>query len=114
VTEAEQFLRQGLRANPDSCEILFALAQVADENREDFNRARNVYELALAKWNQMESVKEQPNVLLHQQIAARLARLEERVGHWNEAIRYLELVKKYSPYPDEIQKQIEEVRRKVK
>ena len=102
------------RANPDSCEILFALAQVADENRQDANRAHNVYELALAKWNQFEAVKEQPNVLLHQQIVARLARLEEHAGHWNESIRFLELLKKYSPYPDEIQKQIGEVRQKAK
>ena len=114
VTEAEQFLREGLRANPDNCEILFALGQVADENRKDLDRARNLYELALAKWNRQESGQAEPNVLLHQQIVVRLARLEERAGHWNDSIRYLELLKQYSPYPDQVQKQIEEVKRKAK
>ncbi len=114
VTEAEQFLREGLRANPDNCEILFALGQVADENRKDIERARNLYELALAKWNQQEAGKIEPNVLLHQQIVVRMARMEERAGHWNESIRYLELLKKYSPYPDQVQKQIEEVEQKAK
>ena len=103
-------MREGLRANPDNCEILFALGQVADENRHDLGRARNLYELALAKWNQQEAGKPDPNILLHQQIVVRMARLEENAGHGNESIRYLELLKKYSPYPAEVQKQIEEVR----
>ncbi len=114
VTEAEQFLREGLRANPDNCEILFALGQVADENRQEFTRAHNLYEMALAKWNQQEAGKKEPNVLLHQQIVVHLARLEERAGRWQESIRYLESLKKYSPYPDQIEKQIEEVRQKAR
>jgi len=32
VSEAEQFLREGLRANPDSDQILFALGQLYFEN----------------------------------------------------------------------------------
>lgn len=114
VTEAEQFLREGLRANPDNCEIYFALGQVADENRNDTDRARNLYELALTKWNQQEAGKEEPNILLHQQIVVRLARMEESAGRWNDSIHYLELLKKHSPYPDQIQKQIEEVKLKAK
>ncbi len=113
VTEAEHFLREGLRANPDNCEILFGLGQVADENRQDVARARNLYELALLKWNQQEAGKADPNILLHQQIVVRMSRLEERAGHWNESIRYLELLKKYSPSPAEVQKQINEIRQKA-
>src|SRR5947208_13930363 len=40
VKEAEQFLREGLQANPNSHEILFELGRLYHENYHDANRAR--------------------------------------------------------------------------
>ena len=48
--EAEAFLREGLRNNPDSYEILFELGRLYDENYHDPDRARDVWQLALHGW----------------------------------------------------------------
>jgi tetratricopeptide (TPR) repeat protein len=109
VNEAEQFLREGLRANPQSYEILFELGRVAHENRKDIGAARNIWELALRRWREKEEGKGEPETLLYQQIIGNLAELEEHSGNWDAARKYLEELKKYSPSPQEIQKQIDEI-----
>ena len=48
--EAEAFLRDGLRNNPDDCEILFELGRLYNEDYHDTNRARNVLMAALRCW----------------------------------------------------------------
>ncbi len=50
--EAEAFLREGLRHNPNSYEILFELGRLYDENYHDTDRARDVWLLALNKWSE--------------------------------------------------------------
>ena len=113
VKEAEQFLRQGLRANKDSHEILFELGRLYYESYHDAARARNVWELALRKWQEQEPGKKEPNLFLLGEIAINLSRLEEKEGNLDRAIVYLEQAKKASPHPDELQKQIEELRQKM-
>ncbi|MBI3849290.1 MAG: hypothetical protein HY298_03210 [Verrucomicrobia bacterium] len=112
VNEAEQFLREGLRANPKSYEILFELGRVADENRKDPKAAQNLWELALRRWHEQEAAKREPNVFLHQEIVGHLAELEERKGNWDVALGYLEQLKKYSPFPEVVQKEIDQVQQK--
>ncbi|MCL5098831.1 MAG: hypothetical protein M1608_15125 [Candidatus Omnitrophica bacterium] len=111
VNEAEQFLRQGWRANPDSYAILFELGSLYDENRHDPIRARNLWELALRKWQAQETVKPKPDNFAYEQITAHLARLEEREGNRNLALHYLDLLKKVSPDPAAIQHQINRLQR---
>src|SRR5881396_535053 len=55
VNEAEQFLREGLQANPGDCEILFELGRIYFENRHDPVRARNLWELAARNWREREA-----------------------------------------------------------
>ncbi len=110
VDEAEQFLREGLRANPDSFEILFELGRVLYENRKDAAHARNVWELALRKWDEQEAGKADPNIFARQQIVGFLARLEEGDGRFEQALAYLEMLKKTSPNPAAVQKQIDELK----
>jgi tetratricopeptide (TPR) repeat protein len=119
VNEAEQFLRQGLRANPESYEIYFELGRIYDENRHESKIARNLWEVALRKWKSQQERYEtennpalKPDVLIYEGITGRLARLEESEGNFERAISYLELLKKKSPLPDKIQKQIDELRAK--
>jgi tetratricopeptide (TPR) repeat protein len=107
--EALQFLREGLRANPDSFEILFELGRCYDDQHESA-LARNLWELALRRWQDQESHREHPNHFLLAQILTHLIRLEARENHRDKAIRYLELLKKISPAPEQIQKRIEEVK----
>jgi len=114
VKEAEQFLRQGWRANPNSYEILFELGRLREDNDKDFSRARNFYELALKKWRASEAEKKEPDDFSLMQIAGRLARLEENQGQSAKALEYLELLRKVSPSPELIQRQIDELRAKSK
>ena len=113
TTEAEAFLRDGLRANPDSHEILFELGRIADEHRKDPARARNLWELALAKWQKFELQKKDPDTFSLLQIASHLALLAERESRWDECLHFLGLWKAASPKPDEIEKRITEVRQKI-
>jgi tetratricopeptide (TPR) repeat protein len=111
ASEAEQFLRDGLRANPGSYEILFELGRVFNENRNDAQRARNLWEAALKNWRQQESAKEEPDKFLFMQITSQLALLEEKVGNYQRALEYMEMWKSASPAPEEIQKRIDDLRR---
>lgn len=111
--EAEEFLREGQRNNPNSCEILFELGRLYHEARHDTARARNVWQLALRKWNEVESNKEKPDLFQLEQIAVHLARLEEEAGRLERAIELLELGKKASPNPALLQQQIDELKGKL-
>jgi tetratricopeptide (TPR) repeat protein len=107
--EAEQFLREGVRNNPNSYEILFELGQLYNENYRDPDRARDLWELALRRWQQEEGKKKQPDLGDLEKIAINLARLEEKAGHFERAIEYLEMASKASPNPQALQKQIAEL-----
>ena len=111
--EAEKFLREGLRRNPDSYEILFELGRLCKENYHDTNRARNIWELALRRWRQQEATGKQPDPRTMEQITVNLARLEEQDRHFEQAISYLEMAKRASPNPKALQQQIDELRHKL-
>jgi tetratricopeptide (TPR) repeat protein len=113
VDEAEQFLREGLRANPDSYEILFELGQLYNENRNDPIHARNLWELALQRWISQESKKKEQNLVELEKIAVNLARVEEQQGNFAKAIGYLKLAKKATPHPDALDAQIQSLEKKL-
>jgi len=113
INEAEQFLREGLRANPDSYEILFTLGKLYSENRHDPTVARNLWELALRRWNEQDDAGKEPDLGAYDEIVAHLANLEERQGNLREALAYLEVEKEVSPVPDVIQKTIEDIKKKI-
>jgi tetratricopeptide (TPR) repeat protein len=113
VKEAEQFLREGWRANPNSYEILFELGRLYHENYHDANRARNVWELAMRRWRETEAGKEKPNNLALDQIAANLGRLEEEQGNLQRAIEYYEQARKVSPTPAALEKQVHEIQQRL-
>jgi len=113
VAEAEQFLREGLQANPDSPEILFELGRLYYQSHHDAARARNVWELALRKWTAQEAGKKDPDLFLLEQIAGNLSALEEQAGNLARAIELLQLAKKASPQPELLQKQIDDMKTKL-
>src|SRR6266704_6051864 len=113
VAEAEQFLRQGFRANPGSYEILFELGRLYYENHHDADQARNLWELAARRWREQEPGKKEPDNFALEEITVSLARLEEEQGHWGPAIEWLEQAKRLSPAPEALQKQIDEARQKL-
>jgi tetratricopeptide (TPR) repeat protein len=113
VKEAEQFLREGLRVNPKSYDILFELGRLYRENYHDLARARNVWELALRRWQEAQAAQYNPDPFVLEEITTNLGRLEEDAGNFQKAISYLEVSEKVSPYPALLQKQIEDLRKKL-
>lgn len=112
--QAERLLRQGLRANPNSPELLNELARIFYEIRHDPARAKNVWTLALRRWHEVDEPKEKPNQLLHLQILGGLARIENEAGNYGKVIEYLKEMKTASPSPEAIQKQIDALEAKIK
>ena len=114
VDEAEQLLREGWRANPDSYEILFELGRVFDENRHDSQRARNVWELALKNWREKQAAHEEPEPFVYEEILGQLAKLEEEQKNYAQAVGYLQELKLISPSKPFIEKWIGELNEKSK
>jgi tetratricopeptide (TPR) repeat protein len=108
--EAEQFLREGLRANPDSYEILFEMGRIREENYQDPDGARNLWELALSKWHKQKNAGGEPNEFVLEQVLAFLGKLEEEERNFGKAISYFEQLKEISPFPEEIEKRIDEIK----
>lgn len=107
--EAEQFLREGLRANPDSYEILFEMGRLRDEAEHDSAGARNLMELALKKWRQGATADLKPDEFSGAQILGMLASIEEKERRFEQALAYLRMLKEISPYKDQIDRRIQEV-----
>jgi tetratricopeptide (TPR) repeat protein len=113
VPEAEQFLREGLRANPDSYEILFSLGRLYYENEHDPVRARNVWQLALRRWNEQDAAGKKPTKFGLEEITVNLARLEENERNLARAIQYFEQAQAVSPAPQNLAKQIQDLKRQL-
>ena len=109
--EAEAFLREGLRKNPHSYELMLELGRCYFD-RNDFEHARNIWQLAMQRWREQENAKpfDKQNRFVVEQILNSLARVEARLGNREQAVEWLKVVRKVSPYPEEIDKRIEEVR----
>jgi tetratricopeptide (TPR) repeat protein len=112
VDEAEQFLREGLQANPGNYEILLELGRIYKENRNDPIRARNVWELGVRNWRETESAKADPNIFPYAQLLGNLAKLEEEQQNYSKAIEHLTPLKQISPNRDSIQKWIDDLKAK--
>ena len=87
------------------------MGRLFNEKRHDSERARNVWEAALRKWQALPIHDSDEYRLLLTNILAHLADLEEKQKRYAEAIRYLEMLKPMSPAADAIQKQLDELRR---
>jgi tetratricopeptide (TPR) repeat protein len=116
VEEAEQFLRDGLRANSDSFEIYYELGQLYLRARANSKRAGTLFEIALRKWDQLEAGKdkeERDDVSLRE-ILGGLTRVDEALGDYDGAIAAFQRLKTVSPQPESIQKQIDELQARRK
>lgn len=108
--QAEKFLREGLKANPDSYELYFELGRLYYEAHRDAQRARNLLEHAYRLWQKSEGGKEEPDLVSLLGITVRLGKLEQEAGNPEKAIHWLTLAKEHSPRPESLQQQIDEIR----
>ena len=113
AAEAEEFLRDGLRANPNSYELLYELGAVFWENHHDAARARNIWLLALRRWREQEAGKKEPDNFVFEEITVHLARVEEAEGNFQQAIAYLESARAVSPSAEGLAEQNDELKRKM-
>jgi tetratricopeptide (TPR) repeat protein len=104
--EAEEFLREGLRNNPNHPELLLELGKVYLESFHDVDRARNVWELAKMRWYKVEGPKEDADTLLLEQIVARLADMEYKAGNYQNALENYKLLRQLSPVPQVIEEHV--------
>ena len=111
--QAEAFLREGLRNNPDSCEILFELGRVYHDGNHDAERARNVWLLGIKKFFLRPPDQQKEDKLIFEGLVVNLAHLEDEAGNYGAAINWLHAAQKVSPAPDALQKQIDELQKKL-
>jgi tetratricopeptide (TPR) repeat protein len=114
VAEAEQFLRQGLRANPASYEILFELGRIHLVHYKDPAHARNLWELGLRRWRQQDEDKEAPDYFFWHKFTSHLAELEEGQGNLRAALDYWQMAKPHAPEPGIVAERIKQIELKLK
>lgn len=110
--DAEQFLRQGLRANPDSYEILLELGRVYNDKK-NYRVARNIWELALGKWNQQDKAKLEPDPHAREEILGELVRDDQRAKDDPQLLIDLEALEKVAAGKAVLDKQIQEVKARL-
>ncbi|MDE3069017.1 MAG: hypothetical protein KGJ60_15910 [Verrucomicrobiota bacterium] len=113
--QARDFLYRGLHNNPGNTALLFDLGWLYAHDLHDVNRASNVWLAGLQCWD-----AQPPNVKTNlesqkicDELAMNLVRLQEDASNWPQALHYLYIVKQASPEPAAIQKQIDEVKKKI-
>ena len=111
--EAEKFLREGLRHNPGNCEILFELGRLYHEGLHDRDRARNVWELGVKKFEALGDEEKKEARLTCEELVVHLGRLEDEAGNFSRAVVWLRAAQKVSPVPDALQQQIDEIGEKI-
>ena len=120
--EALDFIRGGLKNNPDSPDLLFALGQIFLEDHKDYFRARNVFLAAKDQWHKRDDSKpaksDNPDVdtkdyLLLERILGGLVKTEESAGNLDQAMKYLRELKLIAADPGGVQKRIDELQVKI-
>jgi tetratricopeptide (TPR) repeat protein len=111
--EAEQFLREGLRANPDSHEILLELGRVYFYNEKNPRVARNIWELALNKWRRQNLAGENPDPHVQEEILGELVRDDQQSGNLKQLLADLEELDRATPRNAVIEKEIQDVKAKL-
>jgi tetratricopeptide (TPR) repeat protein len=111
--EAERFLRDGLRNNPDSPEIYFELGRLSERRAKDSRLTANLYALSLEKWHRANDGLAEPDTLALAQILGRLGRVKESRGELDAALEcYLQL-KAVSHSAEGVQRQIDSIREQL-
>jgi tetratricopeptide (TPR) repeat protein len=119
--EAEEFLRQGLKANPHSPELLYNLGEIYLEDRKDLPRAKNLFLAALRCWHEVEEPKPiktetgegERNSFLLEQILGGLVEDELVANDLNQALIYMKQLKANASDPAGVQQQIDKLQARI-
>ena len=111
--EAEQFLREGLRANPDSYEILLELGRVYFYNKKNARVARNIFALAREKWLKQDAAGDKPDPHDYEEILGELLRADRQQQDFNAQLSDLEELIKVSHSKATLESAIRELKAKL-
>ncbi len=118
--EAEDFVRDGLKNNPRSPDLLFALGQIYLEDRKDYSRAKSLFLAALRCWHERDDSKPEKSdtgdvkdYFVLEQIFDGLIQTELSSGHLDQALDYMKQLKPVAAEPAAVQKRIDELQAKI-
>jgi hypothetical protein len=108
--EAEQFLRDGQRANPDSFEIELELGRVYFYNYTNTIVGRNIFVLARQKWRKQDMAGAKPDPHAYEEIMGELVRTDRAKGDLKQQLADMEDLLKVARSKDIVQRQIDELK----
>ena len=111
--EAEQFLREGLRANPDSYEILLELGRVYFYNRTNDFVARNILVQARQKWRRQEAAGKKPDPHAYEEILGEMVKTDRAQDDAKLELEDLEELRQVAPAKVSLQEQIDEAKARL-
>jgi hypothetical protein len=111
--QAEQFLREGLRANPDSYEILLELGRVYFYNKKDARVGRTIFALAREKWLKQDAAGDKPEPGDYEEILGELLRVDRQQGDLQAQLSDLEELIKVSHSKATLETYIQELKGKL-
>jgi hypothetical protein len=111
--EAEQFLRQGQRANPDSYAILLELGRIYAYNYTNAFVARNILVEARQKWRQQAAAGAKPDPHAYEEILGEIVRADRERGDPRRQLADLLELAKVAHSKENIQRQIDELKARL-
>jgi hypothetical protein len=118
--EAEQFLREGQRANPDSSAILLELGRIYFYNRTNTVVARNIFLEARKKWRKQDAAAAKPGAAeakpdphAYEEILGEIVRTDLAQGNPQQQLADMEELLKVARGKDVLQRQIDELKAKL-
>jgi tetratricopeptide (TPR) repeat protein len=111
--EAEQFLREGLRANPDSYAISLDLGRVYADNWKNTRVARNIFEQAGKQWRKQDAAGNNPDPHAYEEILGEIVRTDQALGDTKQELADLEELVKVARGQETVQRQIDEIKAKL-
>jgi tetratricopeptide (TPR) repeat protein len=113
IDQAEAFLREGLRQNPSSCELLFELGRLYHDSTHDLDHARNVWILGVNRFMALKPDEQKENRIVFEELVVNLAHLEDETGHYAEAINWFHAAQQVSVNAGALQEQIDVIQKKI-
>jgi hypothetical protein len=111
--EAERFLRQGLRANPDNYEIFLALGRLYLHDRHDPRVAHNILVLGRDKWRHQQAAGIQPDPHAYEETLGEMVRADQALGDLKEELADSEDLLQVAHAKAALQHSIDELKAKL-
>ena len=111
--QAEAFLREGLRQNPGSCELLFELGHLYHDSTHNPDHARNVWLLGVNRFFKLTPEEQKDGRITFEEIVVNLAHLENETGRYEEALNWFRAAQHVSLNPAGMQEQIDAIQKKI-